>query len=59
MNVPDILLEQKLWQQQKYWQAQLFTLIHGLNCPSDWYCLKVARVVNLKLFLRTNFFVIS
>ena len=31
MNVPDNLLEQKLWQREKYWLAQLFTLSHGLN----------------------------
>ena len=39
VNVPDILLEQKLWQHQKYWQMQLFALSHEINSPSDWYCL--------------------
>ena len=39
VNVPDILLEQKLWQREKYWQVQLFTLRHRLHYPSDWYCL--------------------
>ena len=39
MNVPDIFVEQKLWQQEKYWQAQLFTSSHRVNSPSDWYCL--------------------
>ena len=39
VNVPDISLEQELWQREKYWQAELFTLSHGLNYPSDWYCL--------------------
>ena len=41
VNVPDILLEQKLWQREKYWQAQLFRLSHGhgLNSPSNWYWL--------------------
>ena len=29
------LLEQKLRQRKKYWQAQLFTLSHGLDSPSD------------------------
>ena len=31
VNVPNNLLEQKLWQREIYWQAQLFTLSHGLN----------------------------
>ena len=32
VNLPDNLLEQKLWQRQK-----CITLIPGLNSPSDWY----------------------
>ena len=39
VNVPDNLLEQKLWQREKYWQVQIFILCHELNSPSDWYCL--------------------
>ena len=39
VNLPDNLLEQKQWQHEKYWQAQLFTLSHGLNSLSDRYCL--------------------
>ena len=35
VNVTDILLEQKLWQREKYWQAQLFTISHRLNFASD------------------------
>ena len=31
MNVHDSLLEQKLWQREKYWQPQLFTLRHGFK----------------------------
>ena len=27
----------KIWQREKYWQAQLFTLSHGLNSPYEWY----------------------
>ena len=26
-----------LWERKKYWQAQLFTLTHGLNSPNEWY----------------------
>ena len=44
------ILEQKLRQGEKYWQAQLFTLTHGLNSSSDWYCLK--RKVYRKLLVR-------
>ena len=24
-----------LWEREKYWQAQLFTLTHGLNSPNN------------------------
>ena len=27
------------WETKKYWQAQLFTLSHGLNNPNKWYAL--------------------
>ena len=30
-------LEKRLWNREKYWQAQLFTLTHGLNCPTEWF----------------------
>ena len=30
-------LERKLWCREKYWQAQLFTLSHGMNGTWDWY----------------------
>ena len=39
VNAPDNLLEQNLWQCEKYWHVKLFTLNHGLNFTSDWYCL--------------------
>ena len=52
VNVPDILLEQKLWQREKYCQAQLFTLSHGLNFSSDWYCLN--RKGCRKLLVKVN-----
>ena len=39
VNIPGNLLEQKLWQREKYWQAELFRLNHGVNSPSDQYCL--------------------
>ena len=28
-----------LWEREKYWQAQLFTLTHGLNNRNEWYAL--------------------
>ena len=28
-----------LWEREKYWQAQLFTLSHGLNNPNEWCAL--------------------
>ena len=28
-----------LWEREKYWQAQLFTLSHKLNNPNEWYAL--------------------
>ena len=28
-----------LWEKEKYWQAQLFTLTHGLNNMNEWYAL--------------------
>ena len=33
-DVDKVLLER-----EKYWQAQLFTLSHGLNNPNEWYAL--------------------
>ena len=30
-------VEGKLWCREKYWQAQLFTLLHGMNSTWDWY----------------------
>ena len=30
-------LESRLWSREKYWQAQLFTTSHGMNCSWDWY----------------------
>ena len=27
------------WERKKYWQAQLFTLTHGLNNMNEWYAL--------------------
>ena len=29
VNIPGNLLEQKLWQHEKYWHAELFRLNHG------------------------------
>ena len=33
----DYDLEGKLWCREKYWQAQLLTLSHGMNSTWDWY----------------------
>ena len=30
-------IDKMLWEREKYWQAQLFTLTHGLNSPNEWY----------------------
>ena len=35
-----------LWEREKYWQAQLFTLRHGLNNPNEWYALKRRVIEN-------------
>ena len=32
-------LDKVLWERQKYWKAQLFTLSHELNNPNEWYAL--------------------
>ena len=28
-----------LWEREKYWEAQLFTLTHGINSMNEWYAL--------------------
>ena len=33
----DYDVEGKLWCREMYWQAQLFTLSHGMNSTWDWY----------------------
>ena len=30
-------IDGKLWTREKYWQAQLFTMSHGMNSSWDWY----------------------
>ena len=35
----DYLIDKFLWEREKYWQAQLFTLSHGLNNPNEWCAL--------------------
>ena len=30
-------IDKMLCEREKYWQAQLFTLKHGLNSPNEWY----------------------
>ena len=32
-------IDKVLWEREKYWQAQLFTLSHGLNNPNEQYAL--------------------
>ena len=32
-------IDKVLWEREKYWQVQLFTLNHGLNNPNEWYAL--------------------
>ena len=29
-------IDKILWESEKYWQVQLFTLTHGLNSISEW-----------------------
>ena len=33
-------IDKVLWEGEKHWQAQLFTLSHRLNNPNEWYALK-------------------
>ena len=30
-----------LWEKEKYWQAQLFTLTHELNNMNEWYAFRI------------------
>ena len=30
-------IDKVLWEREKLWQAQLYTLSHGLNNPNEWY----------------------
>ena len=32
-------IDKVLWEREKHWQAQLFTLSHRLNNPNEWYAL--------------------
>ena len=32
-------IDKVLWEIEKYWQVQLFTLSHGLNNLNEWYAL--------------------
>ena len=38
-----------LWEREKYWQAQLFTLTHGLNSPNNG-TLKTDEVIENNIF---------
>ena len=39
----DVNLEGKLWEGEKYWKCQLFTITHGMNSVSDLYKRKGCR----------------
>ena len=60
VNVPDNLLEQKSWQREKYWQAQLYTLSQGSNSSLDWYGLnrKSYRKWLVNLFPKLQFYIV-
>ena len=45
---PDQCSDDLLWEQEKYWQAQLFTITRGMNCLNDWYCKKRKGHRNMK-----------
>ena len=30
-------IDKMLWEREKDWQAQLFTLTHGFDSPNEWY----------------------
>ena len=47
------ILKKVLWGIQKYWQAQLFTLSHGLNNPNEWH-----EVIGTIFFIDLLFFLI-
>ena len=32
-------IDKILWEREKYWKAQLFTLTHGLNSINEWYAI--------------------
>ena len=32
-------IDKVLWEREKYWQAQLLMLSHGLSNPNEWYAL--------------------
>ena len=37
---PDNCTDEHLWKREKYWQAKLFTMTHGMNSLNDYYCKK-------------------
>ena len=36
-------IDKMLWEREKYWQAQLLTLTHGLNSINGWYAINRKR----------------
>ena len=42
-----------LWERKKYWQAQRFTLTHGLNSPDGWYA------QNRRVYKKIKYFIIE
>ena len=33
-------IDKMLWEREKYWQVELFSLTHGLNIINEWYAIK-------------------
>ena len=40
LRLTKIVVEDLLWEKEKYWQAQLFTNLCGMNNINDLYCMK-------------------
>ena len=36
-------IDKILWEKERYWQAQFFTLTHGLNSINEWYAINRRR----------------
>ena len=47
-------IDKVLWEREKYWQVELFTLSHGLNNSYEWYALN-RRGYRKQYFYKINF----